>query len=411
MPLDVDHARSMLLGGASSGDGFIARALEAVRNHLHLQVAYVSQFVGNDSVFRVVDAPGLEHLLKAGDRRSLDDVYCRHILAGRLPELIADTAQEPICVTMPITAAIPIGAHVSVPLIMPDGECYGMFCCLGPNADPTLNERDLGLMRAFASLTAFEIDRHRQTTADADARYARIAALMTDDDIDIVYQPIWDANNRQTVGYESLSRFPDKLRTPDVWFADAAEVGLGIELELHAIEKALQALNFIGEPLYVAVNASHKVALDPRLASILAKWPIDRVVLEITEHSQIDDHAAVSEALAPLRARGLRVAVDDAGSGYSGLQQILALKPDYIKLDRMLIEGIGSDPGKTALAAALKMFASDTGSRIVAEGVETELELAMLRGLGVHNLQGYLLGRPQPLDMIVAERVTSRLVA
>lgn len=400
-----------MIGSEATGECFITRALDVVRTHLQLQIAYVSQFDGNDSVFRVVSAPGLEHLVKAGDRRSLDDVYCRHILEGRLPQLIPDTALEPICVAMPITAAVPIGAHVSVPLMMADGECYGMFCCLGPESDPSLGIRDLGLMRAFADLTAFEIDRQRQATAGADIKHARIAAVMTGGGVDIVYQPIWRAENREIVGYESLSRFPSDLRTPDTWFAEAGEVGLGVELELFAIEKALQALNTVAEPLYIAVNASPLVAIDRRLEPLLSKWPLDRIVIEITEHAQIDNYPEVSAALAPLRLRGLHVAVDDAGSGYSGLQQILELKPDYIKLDRMLIQGIGSDPGKTALAAALKMFACEIGSKIVAEGVETERELAMLRGLGVHNIQGYLLGRPQPLDTINVDQGPLRRLA
>src|SRR4051794_16108977 len=89
---------------AATGDGVVSRALAAVREHLGLQVAYVSQFVGDRSIFRVVDAPGLEDLAKPGDSYALDDVYCRHILEGRLPELIPDTTLEPIAAALPMTA-------------------------------------------------------------------------------------------------------------------------------------------------------------------------------------------------------------------------------------------------------------------------------------------------------------------
>src|SRR5689334_20923016 len=98
-----------LIGPAAATDGggqVVQCALEAVRTHLGLQVAYVSEFVGNETVFRHVDAPGLEHLIKPGDSRSLDDVYCRHILAGRLPELIADTSAVPLAMAMPITREV-----------------------------------------------------------------------------------------------------------------------------------------------------------------------------------------------------------------------------------------------------------------------------------------------------------------
>ena len=95
-------------------DELIARALAAIRAHLGMDVSYVSQFDGDRTIFRVVDAPGLEHVIKPGDSRPLDDVYCRHILEGRLPQLMPDTAAEPVAVAMPITQAIPIGKHVGV---------------------------------------------------------------------------------------------------------------------------------------------------------------------------------------------------------------------------------------------------------------------------------------------------------
>lgn len=401
---DVAGIRDVILAReGAAGESVIQRALQAVRVHLGLQVAYVSEFVGNESVFRHVDAPGFEHLIKPGDARSLDDVYCRHILAGRLPELIPDTAAEPVAMAMPITAAVPIGAHVSVPLRLPGGEVYGMFCCLGPAADPTLNARDLGMMRAFAELAAFEIDRELAQSKVHRQKAARIAAMLSGERFEIVYQPIWSLCDARPIGFESLSRFlAEPERTPDKWFAEAAEVGRGVELELLAIRRALGALETLPHTVYIAVNASPATMLSPALAETLAAWPLDRIVLEITEHSAVDDFAALSDAVADLRRRGLRLAVDDAGAGYSGLQQILQLRPDLIKLDRSLIHGIGNDPSRRALAAALTLFARETGSHIVAEGVETDAELAMLRALGVETVQGYLLGRPMPLARVHA---------
>lgn len=376
---------------------FLQRALAAVRTHLGLQVAYISEFEGNDSVFRVVDAPGLEHLAKPGDRRSLDDVYCRHILAGRLPELIPDTAAEPIAMGLPITAAVPIGAHVSVPLRMPDGAVYGMFCCLGPASDPSLNARDLATMRTFAELAAFEIAEERNRRTAREATIARIGAAIAAGR-SCVYQPIWNLCDRRPIGFEALARFAaEPVRGPDQWFAEAAAVGLGPDLELAAIDTAIDGLPYLPAPLYLAVNASPATVIDPRFARLFESLPLDRLVLEITEHDAIADVDAINMALLPLRARKMRVAVDDAGAGYSGLQQILSLKPDLIKLDRALIQDIHRDPAKRSLAVALASFARATDSQLIAEGVETEAELAMLRTAGIENIQGYLLGRPMPL--------------
>lgn len=121
-------------------------------------------------------------------------------------------------------------------------------------------------------------------------------------------------------------------------------------------------------------------------------------MLEVTEHASIDDYAVIARKLEPLRQRGVRLAVDDAGAGYASFRHILKLKPDVIKLDASLVSAIDSDNGVRALAAAVIRFAEETGSKVVAEGVETEHELEVLRQLNVNKAQGYLLGRPSRLE-------------
>jgi EAL domain-containing protein (putative c-di-GMP-specific phosphodiesterase class I) len=401
-PIASAELRDLITTGyRGSTVGVVNRALQAVRAHLGLQVAYVSQFVETSAVFRAVDAPGLEHLAKPGDVHSLDDIYCRHILAGRLPELIPDTSAEPLAAALPITAAIPIGAHVSVPVRLSNGDVYGMFCCLGPVADPSLNARDLGMMRAFADLAAFEIERDMDSARISEQRRAQIEQVIATRSLNILYQPIVSLSAGTPAGFEALARFPvEPVLSPDRWFAQAAAAGLGVELELLAIRLALEGLAQLPADSYLSVNAGPATACSPALADTLAPYPLDRIILEITEHELVTDIDALLAQLAPLRARGLRIAVDDAGSGYSGLQQIVHTRPDLVKLDRFLIDNIANDPGRRALAGALMMFARETGSKLVAEGVETEAELAVLRALGVDLIQGYLLGRPQTLASI-----------
>lgn len=377
----------------------VKRALQAVRSHLGMQVAYVSQIVGEDSVFQVVDAPGLEALIKAGDSRKLQDVYCRHILAGRLPELIPDTSAEPLAMSMPITSAVPIGAHMSVPIRLPGGRTYGMFCCLSSKADPSLNERDLQMMKAFADLAAFEISRDLEATQERDRKLARTRAALAEGQFSIAYQPIWDIAGARLSGFECLTRFsPAPVRSPDKWFDEAAEVGMGVELEIAAIKAALLAGSRLPDDIYLAVNASPQTILSAELPGALAGLTTERIVLEVTEHAPVSDYAHMRRALQPLREDGLRLAVDDAGAGYSSLQHILHLKPDLIKLDMTLTRDIDRDPARRALASALIVFARETGGRIIAEGVETESELATLRFSGVQFAQGYHLGRPMPLE-------------
>ena len=382
--------------------GALKRTLEAVRQHLGMQVAYVSEFVGDRTVFREVDAPGLEALVKVGDSHSLDEVYCRHILEGRLPELIPDTSMEPLAKSMPITAASHIGCHVSVPIRLPDGRPYGMFCCIGFEANPSLNARDLQTMRAFADLAAFEINRDLAVLEAVGEKRERIGDVIDARQFSIVYQPVWDIASGQAVGFECLSRFSAlPNRPPNEWFGEAAEVGLGAALELAAIRVALGALASLPDRLHLAMNASAETIMSREFADLMNASPPERVVIEITEHTDVDDYEDLLLALQPLRKRGFRLAIDDAGAGYSSLRHILNLRPDYIKLDIDLIRHIDIDPARRALASALITFARDTGSIIIAEGVETASEFATLRSLGVEQAQGYFLGRPMPLEAAI----------
>lgn len=226
-------------------DELIARALAAIRAHLGMDVSYVSQFDGDRTIFRVVDAPGLEHVIKPGNSRPLDDVYCRHILEGRLPQLMPDTAAEPVAAAMPITQAIPIGKHISAPIRMPDGSIYGMFCCLGFGADRSLRDRDL--------VAAFEIARDLATAKAAEEKEYRIRKVIDDKEISTLYQPIWRLENPRPLGFECLSRFSAAPNhSPQGWFAEAAEVGPGASLELAAAERGLAVLDRLPPDIYLA---------------------------------------------------------------------------------------------------------------------------------------------------------------
>jgi EAL domain-containing protein (putative c-di-GMP-specific phosphodiesterase class I) len=382
---------------ASPSNSMVGRALHAIRSHLGMEVAYVSEFVGDRTVFREVDAPGLEKIIKVGDSYSLDDVYCRHILEGRLPQLMPDTADQPVAAAMPITQAIPIGKHMSVPIRLPDGSVYGMFCCVGFKADRSLHERDLQMMKVFADLAAFEISSELDAAKAVKEKQERIKAVIEKHQISTVYQPIWRLDNVRPIGFECLSRFAAApTRSPDKWFAEAAEAGLSTPLELAAVRLGLSALESLPSDIYVAVNVSPQTILSGDLPDVLDGLPLGQIVLEITEHAHIDDYDRLLHVLDPLRSRGMRLAVDDAGAGYSSLKHILQIRPDLIKLDITLTRNINLDPARKALASALVVFARETGSRIIAEGVETASELSVLREIGIAKAQGYFLGRPMP---------------
>lgn len=184
-----------------------------------------------------------------------------------------------------------------------------------------------------------------------------------------------------------------------MWFAEAAAVGLGVELEQAAVAAALARLPALPPASYLSVNLSAEALMAPRTFELLTSVPPGLIVVELTEHSEITDYPALTQRLAALRAAGVRLAVDDTGAGFASLRHILQLHPDVIKLDLALTRDVDTDPARRALSAALVTFAGEMGANVVAEGVETAGELAVLRELRVDAAQGYYLGRPQPLPL------------
>lgn len=387
-----------------TAEDIIQRALSSVREHLGMEIAYLSEFIEESLIFRAVDAPGLEALIKPGDTRRVDEVYCRHIIEGRLPSLIPDTADFPLTQTIPVTHAAPIGSHVSVPIRRSDGSVYGMFCCLSPTPNPSLNNRDLSIMEMFADLCAEQINGAVSEKVQREAMTDAIRQVLAEQNFDVVYQPIFQLDQPCPTGFEALCRFrPDPYRSPDIWFNEALMVGLGTDLELAVIEAALGAFADLPKDVYLSVNASPSAAASGRLSDVLEGHPLHRIVLEVTEHEAIEDVTALLTELSDLRAQGLSLAIDDAGAGYSGLQQIINLSPDILKLDMSLTSDVDKDAAKRSLTAAMVHFAAEQNSVIVAEGIETQAELDTLRNIGVHRGQGWHLGKPAPLDETCAK--------
>lgn len=231
------------------------------------------------------------------------------------------------------------------------------------------------------------------------AKQVRIERTLHEKRIDIVVQSIVRLSTMRIIGVEALTRFREPPARPDLWFADAAEIGLGENLELLSIEKALELLPSLPGNIYMSVNVSPAVACSGALAKVLGNVDPSRVVLEITEQTAVADYGILLQALDPLRRAGIRLSVDDAGAGYASFNHILTLRPDIIKLDTHLTRGLDLDPVRLSLAEALVAFAKRLGANLVAEGVETQSELDALLRIGSHAVQGYFTGRPGPLPL------------
>ena len=223
-----------------------------------------------------------------------------------------------------------------------------------------------------------------------------LAAVLTAGSFHPVFQPIVDLESRETVGFEALTRF-DSGQRPDLCFADARAVDLGLELELATLRAAMAAARALPAGRWLSLNISPRLLLDTeRVNAVL--WPSERpIFLEITEHEIIDDYGAVSAAIRAL-GHDVRLAVDDAGAGIANFSHIVELRPNLVKLDMGLVRDVNSDLGRQALVVGLRHFARQAGCRLLAEGIETEQEAGTMGQLAVELGQGYLFGRPEPAE-------------
>ena len=236
---------------------------------------------------------------------------------------------------------------------------------------------------------------------DASRRAGRkriVAAAARRDTLQMVLQPIVRIDTREPVGYEALARFRmDPQRPPNEWFTEAWSLGLGVHLEIAALRSALSLLPRIPSG-YLSVNLSPATMLSPLFRQAISSLPPDRLVLELTEHVPVSEYGPLADAIADLRDRGIRIAVDDAGAGYASLRHLIRLEPDVIKLDITLVRGIDENPLLRTIASALIGFGNESGAAVVAEGIETTGELEALREAGASYGQGFLFARPQPLE-------------
>ncbi len=399
--LSVDSNLSSFINiqSYSSVDQTLKYLIAAIRSHLEMDVAFISEFSSTHRIFRYIDSKSKNPIIKVGGSDLLEDSFCKKVVDNELPQIIQNAMEHPQTSELPVVHAIHLGAHISVPITLESGEVYGTFCCFSHNPSWTLNERDLSMMRVFAAIAAKQIQNEILQSRENSKIVERIQSVLDSDALSIVYQPIYNLSTKKIVGFESLSRFntlPD--RTPDVWFKESAQVGLGIALEIKAVQMALKALSVFPDNLYISVNLSPETILSGSIDAVFENIPLERVILEVTEHAYVNHYGNLAQAINHLRDKKMWLAVDDAGAGFSSFRHILSLSPEVIKIDMSITRDINTDRARRALTSAFVGFSEETNCKIVAEGVETELELNALKGLGVNFAQGYFVGMPMTMS-------------
>jgi EAL domain-containing protein (putative c-di-GMP-specific phosphodiesterase class I) len=343
------------------GEDSVERVLRFARAHLAMQLAWISRTVGDHQVIEFLDGGS-----------DLGGLSLGAVAPGHL-------------------AAAPLG--------LPDGRRYGLLACLGGGSHEGVQARDIEFLELVAALLAPSIAAQDAARDRRSGIGARVQAVLDLGGPTMVYQPVWTLGTMHAVGFEALARFPcsGPPSNPDRWFAEATEVGLGLELEVAAIRGGLAALASLPADVCVAVNVSAATLQHPAVVAVIAEHDPRRTIVEITEHDQVGDYRPVRQACEQLRSLGCVIAVDDAGAGYAGFQHLIEIRPDVIKLDQQITHDLDSDPARAAMASALVGFARAIDATVLAEGVETRAELAVATDLGIDYAQGYYLGRPLPL--------------
>jgi EAL domain-containing protein (putative c-di-GMP-specific phosphodiesterase class I) len=377
-------------------DLLVERLLASARARLGMDVAFVARISDGEHEIAATSGEVESFATRAGACSPLEQTYCSMVAATGAPLVVADAKEDPRTAEMPATHAADVGAYAGVPLQSSNGELYGTLCCISHAASAPLGERDLQYMRVIGDVLAEHLDAVESERQARRAAVDRIEGVVgADDGLQTVFQPIVSLADGAVVGAEALSRFPEPpVRPPDEWFAEAARVGLGAALEAKAIERAVAAASQLPPSVYLSVNASPQLLASGDLIVAARRFGADRLVLEVTEHQAVEAYEELLVFVDRLRRIGVRLAVDDAGSGYASFRHILSLSPDVIKLDIGLVRGIHEDWGRRSLARAMVAFAAEVGASLVAEGIEVPEEEATLRSLGVGYGQGYLLGRP-----------------
>jgi PAS domain S-box-containing protein len=281
-----------------------------------------------------------------------------------------------------------------------EGELVGILALATKDIDgPEWMSSRLPVFEELGSYAGALFGAEAEVFSRGESLRSEILAVIQDRSFHCVYQPFVNLESGQVVGYEALTRF-DGGERPDQRFLQAHSVGLGSELEALCAEVALAGAVDLPPEIWLSLNFSPAALVDGHAAKVV-KGVTRRLVIEVTEHAQINNYAVIRKALKEIG--NCQLAVDDAGAGYTSLSHILELQPDFVKLDISMVRAIDTDPARQAMVAGMCHFAAQSRTTLIAEGIETEAEADMLRKLGVPLGeagmlgQGYLFGRPSKL--------------
>jgi diguanylate cyclase (GGDEF)-like protein len=234
-----------------------------------------------------------------------------------------------------------------------------------------------------------------------------------------LFQPIIDLKSGEFLGFEGLIRGPadSPLHSPINLFSAAEQQGLSLEVEMLSRQTMLETFAKLNLPGNLFLNVSPQTMTHPsfkngQTLAYLHQLGIEpeRIIIEITENQPTFDFAAMRSALLHYRSMGFKIAIDDLGEGFSSLRLWSELRPEFIKVDMHFVQGVDRDPIKLQFLKSIQNIAESCGTHVIAEGVETEAELRVVKDIGIAFGQGYFIARPSPTPPLLASTETSSIV-
>ncbi len=234
-----------------------------------------------------------------------------------------------------------------------------------------------------------------------------------------LFQPIIDLKSGEFLGFEGLIRGPadSPLHSPINLFGAAEQQGLQLELEMLSRQTVLETFARLNLPGNLFLNVSPLTLTNPsfkngQTQSFLNQLGLDpeRVIIEITENQPTFDFEGMRNALLHYRSMGFKIAIDDLGEGFSSLRLWSELRPEFIKIDMHFVQGVDHDPIKLQFLKSIQHIAESCGTHVIAEGVETEAELRVVKDIGIALGQGYFIARPSPTPPLLASAETSSII-
>jgi EAL domain-containing protein (putative c-di-GMP-specific phosphodiesterase class I) len=241
-------------------------------------------------------------------------------------------------------------------------------------------------------------------------RLKELQQIMKNDSLDTFFQPILNLKSEKTIGYEALNRptvtnlFPNTEnfyefvgQTNQVFLFECFCRNISLKRYINRLKGNLSQKNnllFINIHPHVLLDSNYHSGETRQLLSQLGIDP-KQVVFELTERSAVTDFTLFNKVLSNYRSQGFRIAIDDVGSGYNSLKTIIYLKPEFIKLDRSLIQNIDQNKEQQQLVKLILDYAKNSSTEVIAEGIERMEELVFIRDQGVDYGQGFALGKPQ----------------